>query len=121
MAYVAPAAPYVTFAYTGANQSSIESEAASYCGAQGGAPVFRGQDGNRITYDCVIGQSQPYRAPVAYAETAVTPTAVPTITYSMAGNRQQNDDAPAIRYCAMLGKSPYLQGDDGNNRTYVCR
>jgi hypothetical protein len=123
VAPVAPAAPYVTFEYIGTNQSIIESEAANYCSAQGGASVFRGQDGNRVTYDCVIGQTQVSTAPayVAYTDASATPTAVPTITYSMAGNRAQNDDAPAIRYCAMLGKSPYLRGEDGNSRTYECR
>ena len=47
--------------------------------------------------------------------------AVPTLTYSMAGNSQQNADAPAIRYCAMLGKSPYLVNRDGPSLTYQCR
>ena len=74
----------------------------------------------------MIGASQPYTttaytAYIAHADDAGAPTAVPTITYSVAGNSQQNDDASAIGYCAMLGKSPVLRDEEGSNRTYECR
>jgi hypothetical protein len=119
-AYAPQAGPFVTYEFTGGNQPSIEAAAASYCNAEGRTAVYRGQDGSRVTYDCVIGASRTYTT-TAYNDNSVVPNAVPTITYSMAGNRQQNDDAPAIRYCAMLGKSPVLRGEDGANRTYECR
>jgi hypothetical protein len=121
---VAPAgAPYVTYEYTGVNQPTIEADAASYCVGQGRVVVFRGQDGNRVTYDCVTGANRTYTTTTyaAYNAYSGAPNPVPTITYSMAGNSQQNSDAPAIRYCAMLGKSPYLRGEQGSNRTYECR
>ena len=118
--YAAPAAPSITFEFTGNNRPSIEAEAASYCSAQGGTAVFRGQNGSRVTYDCVIGANQPYATP-SYQDNSASPNAVPTITYSTAGNSQQNSDAPAIRYCAMMGKSPVLVREDFSNRTYECR
>jgi hypothetical protein len=120
VAYAPQAGPVVSYDFTGGNQQSIEAAAASYCEAEGRTAVYRGQDGNRVTYDCVIGASRPYTT-AAYNDNSVVPNAVPTITYSMAGNSQQNNDAPAIRYCAMLGRSPVLRGEDGANRTYECR
>ena len=77
--YAPPGIPSITFAFTGNNRPSIEAEAASYCSAQGGTAVFRGQDGSRVTYDCVIGANQPYATP-SYSDNAAYPNAVPTIT-----------------------------------------
>jgi len=121
--YAPVAAPYVMYEWTpAASQASIEAQAASYCSAQGRTAVFRSQDGTRVTYDCVLGANQAYtaRTYAAYTESSIAPNAVPTITYSTAGNSQQNSDAPAIRYCGMLGKSPVLRDENYSVRTYNC-
>jgi len=118
--YAPTAAPYVVYEYTTGSQTAFDTQAAAYCTAQGRAAVFRSQDGTRITYDCVLA-GQPYAAPVfnAYAENV--PVAVPTISYSTAGNSQANVDTQAIRYCGMLGKSPVLRDEYYSNRTYTCQ
>jgi hypothetical protein len=113
-------APYVVYEFTTGTQTTFDTQAAAYCTAQGRAAVFRSQDGTRITYDCVLA-GQPYTAPVyrTYAENV--PVAVPTISYSTAGNNQANVDQQAIRYCGMLGKSPVLRDQYYSNRTYTCQ
>ncbi len=122
--YAPAAAPYVVYEYTPvASQASIEAAAADYCSAQGGTAVFRSQDGSRVTYDCVPAGSQAYVTPttyVAYADNAIEPNAVPTITYSTAGNSQRDPATPAIRYCGLLGKSPVLRDENYSMRTYQC-
>ena len=117
--YAPVAAPYVVYEYTTGTQTTFDTQAAAYCTAQGRAAVFRSQDGTRITYDCVLA-GQPFTAPVYTAAVENVPVAVPTISYSTAGNNQRDVAAPAIRYCGMLGKTPVLQNEYYSNRTYIC-
>jgi putative hemolysin len=117
---VAPvAAPYVVYEYTTGSQTAFDTQAAAYCTAQGRAAVFRSQNGTQITYDCVL-IGQQFTAPVYTAAVENVPVAVPTISYSTAGNNQRDVAAPAIRYCGMLGKQPVLQNEYYSNRTYIC-
>jgi len=118
--YAPTAAPYVVYEYTTGTQTTCDTQAAAYCTAQGRAAVFRSQDGTRITYDCVLA-TQTFTAPVYTAAVENVPVAVPTISYSTAGNNQRDVAAPAIRYCAMLGKQPVLQNEYYSNRTYICQ
>jgi len=46
---------------------------------------------------------------------------MPTITYELASDSRSTLDAPAIRYCGMLGKSPVLRSQDGHRVTYECQ
>jgi len=118
--YAPVTAPYVVYEYTTGSQTTFDTQAAAYCTAQGRAAVFRSQDGTHITYDCVLA-SQAFTAPVYTAAVENVPVAVPTISYSTAGNNQRDVAAPAIRYCAMLGKQPVLQNEYYSNRTYICQ
>jgi putative hemolysin len=118
--YVPTTAPYVVYEFTTGSQTTFDTQAAAYCTAQGRAAVFRSQDGTRITYDCVLA-GQPYVAPAYNTYAANVPVAVPTISYSTAGNSQANVDTQAIRYCGMLGKSPVLRDQYYSNRTYTCQ
>jgi putative hemolysin len=116
-----PAVPSVTYLLTGDNRQAIDTDVAAYCASQGRIPQFRGQDGTRVTYDCMLGPSTLYRtATYTYAVPAPQPVVVPTITYELAGDSRQNLDQPAIRYCGLLGKAPVLRSQDGRRVTYDC-
>ena len=118
-----PTAPSVTYQLVGDNRQAIAADAAAYCGGQGGHALFRGQDGARLTYGCVVDSARPAPtgAVAGFAETAAAPNAAPTITYDVAADTTQALDAPAVRYCGKLGKSPVLRAQDGGTLTYECR
>ena len=118
-----PTAPSVTYQLVGDNRQAIAADAAAYCGGQGGHALFRGQDGARLTYGCVVDSARPAPtgAVAGFAETAAAPNAAPTITYDVAADTTQALDAPAVRYCGKLGKSPVLRAQDGGSLTYECR
>ena len=66
--------------------------------------------------------SQPYRtATYTYTVATPSPVSVPTISYELASDGRGNLDAPAIRYCGMLGKAPVLRSQDGRRVTYECQ
>jgi len=118
----APSVPSVTYRLTSDNGQAIAADAAAYCSSQGRIAQFRRQDGAFVTFDCVTDPNQPFRTasysgPSTYAP---SPTA-PTISYELASDGRGNLDAPAIRYCGMLGKSPVLRNQDGRRVTYECQ
>jgi hypothetical protein len=118
-----PTAPSVTYQLVGDNRRAIEGDAATYCGAQGRSARFLGQEGTRLTYGCVAdpGRPAPAAPTVAVMESAAAPPAAPTITYDVTADGAQAPDAPAVRYCGTLGKSPVLRAQDGGTLTYECR
>jgi len=119
----APTVPSVTYRLTGNNGQAIAADAATYCSSQGRIAQFRNQDGTFVTYDCIIDPSQPFRtASYSTSTTSYVPApAAPTITYELASDGRSTLDAPAIRYCGMLGKSPVLRSQDGRRVTYECQ
>jgi putative hemolysin len=119
-----PNTPSVTYQLTGDNRQAMEADAASYCSAMGRLARLHGQEGARVTFDCLPDPSRPAGTAV-YATAAVEPPPPPpappppTISYDMASDG--NPDAPAVRYCAMLGKTPLLRSQDGRRVTYECQ
>jgi putative hemolysin len=114
-----PTVPSITYRLSGDNGQAIAADAVTFCSTQGRTAQFRGQDGSFVTFDCVTDPNQPYRT-AAYVY-APSPVAVPTISYELASDARGNLDAPAIRYCGMLGKSPFLRRQDGRRVTYECQ
>jgi putative hemolysin len=112
----------VTYRVTSDNGQAIAADAAAYCSSQGRVAQFRRQDGMFVTYDCITDPSQPFRTASYSTSTSYVPAPpVPTITYELASDGRSTLDAPAIRYCGMLGKSPVLRSQDGRRVTYECQ